>query len=193
MGFVSLGACSFTIIDFCGPRGPLKINERLALCALDGDQVSDHFGYFPPAGTGTFSKDVVRFLLQNNPAGKPSPAFALMFIIHPVKRRPGHLGQLPPIPGASALVHGALSFDRNSCNFALSIQRQNNFRPFDGFLWFLWLFDGRINGKMTELTKIAGLSYDQNDRTRLLTRTVSDNTISPMFINQEAGIFQSTL
>jgi hypothetical protein len=61
------------------------------------------------------------------------------------------------------------------------------------FYGFLWLFDGRINGKMTELTKIAGLSYDQNDRTRLLTRTVSDNTISPMFINQEAGIFQSAL
>ena len=40
---------------------------------------------------------------------------------------------------------------------------------------------------MTELTKIAGLSYDQNERTRLLTRTVSDNTISPMFINQETG------
>ena len=98
---------------FYGPRGPLKVNERLALRALDGDQVTDHFGYFPPAGTGTFGKDVVCFLLQNNPAGKPSTAFALMFIIHPVKRRPGHLGQLPPIPGASALVHGALSFDRN--------------------------------------------------------------------------------
>lgn len=110
-----------------------------------------------------------------------------MIIIHPVKRRPGHLGQLPPIPGASALVHGALSFDRNSCNFALSVQRQNNFRPFDGFLMV------EINGIMTELTKIAGLSYDQNDRPRLLTRTVSDNIISPMFINQEAGIFQSAL
>lgn len=61
---------------------------------------------------------------------------------------------------------------------------------FYGFYGFLMV---EINGKMTELTKIAGLSYDQNERTRLLTRTVSDNTISPMFINQEAGIFQSAL
>jgi len=161
---------------------------------LDGDQVSDHFGYFPPAGTGTFSKDVVRFLLQHDLAGQPSTAFALMFIIHPVKRRPGHLGQLPPIPGASALVHGALSFDQNSCNFALSVQRQKIFRPFAGFFMVFYGFlMVEINGKMTEMTKIAGLACDPNERPRHLKRIVSDNIISPMFINQDAGIFQYAL
>ena len=159
MGFVSLGACSFTIIDFCGPRGPLKINERLALCALDGDQVSDHFGYFPPAGAGTFGKDVVRFLLQNNPAGEPSSTITLMVIIHQGQWRPGHLGQLPPILGASALIHGAQSYDLNSLSCPCNVKPEKSSGLSMAFVWFFygflmvlinvemakWLFDG-VNG-----------------------------------------------
>jgi hypothetical protein len=125
---------------------------------LDGDQVSDHPGGFPPAGTGTFSKDVVRFLLQNDPAGKPSTAFALMVIIHQGQRRSGHLGQFPSIPGAPALVHGAQSYDLNSLCCPCNAKPKKSSGLEMAFVWFFygflmvlinvemakWLFDGLL-------------------------------------------------
>jgi len=107
---------------------------------LDGDQISDHFGYFPPAGTGTFSKDVVCFLLQNNPAGQPSPTVALMVVIHQGQRRSGHLGQLPPILGASALIHGAQSYDLNSLSCPCNVKPEKSSGLSMAFVWFFYGF-----------------------------------------------------
>jgi len=107
---------------------------------LDGDQVTDHFGYFPPAGTGTFGKDVVCFLLQNNPAGKPSTAFALMVIIHQGQWWPGHLGQFPPILGASALIHGAQSYDLNSLSCPCNVKPEKSSGLSMAFVWFFYGF-----------------------------------------------------
>ena len=95
---------------FYGLLEPLKINERLALWALDRDQVSDYFAGFSPAGTDAFGEDVVRFLFKDDPASQPSSAVALMIIMHSGQRRSCHLGQFPSVMWAAALVHGIVSF-----------------------------------------------------------------------------------
>lgn len=41
--------------------------------------------------------------------------------------------------------------------------------------------------EMAEMAEMDGLNVDQNYRPWLLKRAVSDNIISPMFINQETG------
>ena len=95
---------------FYGLLEPLKINERLALWALDRDQVSDYFAGFPPAGTDAFDEDAVRFLFKDDPVSQPSSAVALMIIMHSGQRRSCHLGQFPSVMWAAALVHGIVSF-----------------------------------------------------------------------------------
>lgn len=168
MGFLSLGACSFTKCFV------LQFYDRFAFPALDGDQVSDHFVGFSPAGAGNFGKDTVCFLIQNDAAGEPATAVALKIIGHQVQRRPGHLSQFPPILGASALVHGALSFDRNSCNFALVMQRQKPLPAFRClFFWFFYFLMVLINWEMAEMARRSVWTVDQIRRTRFLKRVPS--------------------
>jgi len=77
-----------------------------------------------------------------------------MVIIHQGQWWPGHLGQFPPIFGASALVHGAQSYDLNSLSCPCSAKSEKSSGLSMAFVWFFYGFLlATIDEKMAFMAK----------------------------------------
>jgi hypothetical protein len=74
MGFGSLGACSFEIIDIAGLGGPLKANDLSTFGTLDAHHKASHPGALVSANTADGMNNLIK--LKVDPGDYPSAAGA---------------------------------------------------------------------------------------------------------------------
>ena len=103
MGFGSLGACSFEIIDIAGLGGPLKANDLSTFGTLDAHHKASHPVALVSANTADGTNNLIK--LQVDPGNYPSAAGAKLPACHGLHWRPGDFSKHLSVMGAATFKH----------------------------------------------------------------------------------------